>query len=117
MFENKELQEKVISWLIATPKALGLLVCSFLSGQLWFFIITTYLKENKKGNKYLKKFWAKLVLGVIWFAIINLPIHLIRQGIEITETNIFANILYTILYGFVIQGVISILIISLKTEK
>ena len=117
MIESEELQEKIISWLIATPKALGLLICSFLSGQLWFFIIITYLKENKKGNKYLKKFWAKLVLGVIWFAIIDLPIHFIRQGIEITESNIFANVFYTILYGFVIQGIISILIISLKTEK
>ena len=35
----------------------------------------------------------------------------------VTYENVFSNYLYTLLYGFVIQGVIFILIISFKKEK
>ncbi len=56
-------------------------------------------------------------MGILWFSLINLPIHLIRNGIYVTEENILSNYLYTILYGVVIQAMILIYIVSFKREK
>lgn len=115
--ETTEIQEKIISWLLATPKALAILAVSLISGQLWFFVIVTYCKTKSKGNIYLNNIYSKTAMGFLWFSLINLPIHLIRNGIYVTEENILSNYLYTILYGVVIQAMILIYIVSFKREK
>ena len=115
--DNKEIGKKVLEWLLATPKALAILICSFLSGQMWFFIIVTYLKTTNKGNTYINNKVAKTVMGLLWFSMINLPIHLLRHGAEISYDNIFSSYLYTLLYGFVLQAIIVILVVSFKKEK
>ena len=115
--KNEEIWKKVIDWLLTTPKALALLVFSFFSGHLWIFIITTYFKTSKKGNKYLKSIYGKIAVGVIWFTIIDLPIHLFRNGNIIDINNIFDNILYAIMYGLILQGIVFGLIVTLKKEK
>lgn len=91
--DTTAIQEKIISWLLITPKALAILVCSLFSGQLWFFVIVTYFKARNKGNTYINNILAKTVIGVLWFSLINLPIHLIRNGISVTYENVFSNYL------------------------
>jgi hypothetical protein len=114
---SSEIEKKIIEFLVATPKALALIILSFFSGQLWFFVLITYFKSNAKGNKYLNNYYSKLAIGIIWFIIVNLPIHFIRIGFEIDDNNIFLNFFYTIIYGFVLQGIIFTLIVAIKKEK
>lgn len=114
----EKISEKVIEYLIATPKALLFVVCSYFSGQLWLFIISTYFKKGKKGNKHLEGIIGRTALGIAWFALFLAPIHWLKfQTFQVEPENIFSILLGTILLAGFAQTIAFILITLFKSEK
>lgn len=114
---DKEIDKKIIAYFLKTPKALVFIIFSFLSGQIWVFILITYFKAKTKGNNILTTRISKTVIGLFWFVLVDYPIHLIRNGLIIDSENVFSNYVYAILYGLAIQAIIFIIIVSKKKEK
>lgn len=88
-----EVLQQVIGYIVATPKALGGLFCSYFSGQLWAFLTVAYLKKNTRGNKMLDNLSAKIGLGSAWFCLISLPIYWLKNDNLNLEFESFLNIL------------------------
>lgn len=110
---DEKIKETIVNYLIATPKALGILLFSFFSGHLWVYFVI-YQKNNGKGKKYLKSKWSKLAIGLLYFIIILFPNYLIRNGFgDFTMEHIYEITVETILYALFLQSMVFIFIFKL----
>lgn len=113
---QEDISSEAITWILATPKALAFLICSYLSGQLWVFIIYGYLRSSRKGHKDIDNWRAKTALGALWFVPFLITVYLYKFGIQpLNEVRILASVLETILIGAFAQLIVIIIIIA--TEK
>ena len=110
---DEKINNTIVDYLIATPKALGILLFSFFSGHLWIYFVI-YKRNNGKGKKYLKSKWSKLAIGLLYFIIILLPNYLIRNGFsDFTMEHIYEISIETILYALFFQSLIFIFIFKI----
>ena len=99
-----EIQKKAIEYIIQTPKLLGFVIVSFLSGHLWYFIITTYIKVGRKGNTLLNNKIGKTTIGAFWNVLVLMAFYMITQKIiTITWEQALEVVFATLLIGMVIQ--------------
>ena len=111
-----EIKEKIFGYLIATPKMLFLAVLSFLSGHFWVYIYFAYIKNGSRSAKRIDNLYGKVVLGLIWFAIILTILYGIMHKtiLNIQYELIMDLILSTILIGLFLQAILFILILKLS---
>ena len=101
------LGQKIVEYLLVTPKALALVVSSFLSGQLWVFVLFSYYKKTSKGSAYLNNKYGKTALGACWFCCFLVPIYLLKfRTLKVEAENVFAVVLESILMGALIQALV-----------
>lgn len=60
--------KQIIEYFKATPQVLAFLLMAFLSGHLWAYVITNYVKVKKGGNKEIRSIVGRLALGLVWLA-------------------------------------------------
>ena len=77
---EQQIQQQILDYLRQTPLALGILVMSFFSGQLWAFILTAFIRSKTRGNKFIESILGRLAMGIIWFTAVSVPIYLIKFG-------------------------------------
>ena len=70
----------LLEHLAETPKAMGALAVSFVSGHLWYFIVTTFIRSKTKGNPVLKEIVGKTGLGLLWFSLILILCYWWKHG-------------------------------------
>ncbi|AWI24627.1 hypothetical protein HYN49_01265 [Flavobacterium pallidum] len=111
----KEVENAITKYILSSPKALALMFFSFISGNLWIFIILSYLTKNTtKAVKHLDTYYSKISLGIIWFSIIMYPLHCLKYGMtDVTLENVFNIVWQTLLISLFLQGIITILILKL----
>ena len=117
IFNSEELINAITSFLISSPIFLGIIICSYISGYAWCFLIVTYIKAKNKGNMFIRKMSGNIVLGFLWFTLIHVPIHWILVGSQMNISNILDHCAYDILYVFFIQTIILISVLMFKKEK
>jgi hypothetical protein len=110
----EELKKAIIKYIVSSPKALAVIFFSFISGNLWNFVVLSYLTKNTKAVKYLDTYYCKISLGIIWFAVIMYPLYCIKYGMtEVVLESVFSIIWQTLLIGLCIQGLVTLFIIKL----
>jgi len=78
------IQKKAIEYIVECPKLLGFVIISFLSGHLWYFLISTYCKKGKKGNTLLNSKIGKTTVGAFYNALVFFPFQLsVNKSISI----------------------------------
>jgi hypothetical protein len=112
--ENK-IGEKLVELIISIPQLLIACGVSFLSGNVWLWLIYTYFKKSNKGVTYLKSGWAKMGLGMLWNTLFLIPSYFIKFGFN---TNVDGKILsiigFTLLIASGMQAFATLLVIQLK---
>jgi hypothetical protein len=110
-----EIQKTIVKFIISSPKALAVIFFSFFSGNLWNFIILSYItKNNTKAIKHLDTNYSKISLGIIWFALIMYPIYCIKFGLtEVLLDNVFSIIWQTLLISMFFQAIFTLIIIKI----
>ena len=68
-----------------SPNVVITLLLSWLSGYLWQYLILEYKtnknKTNNNSNRYERV--ERLAYGITWYALLFLPIHLIKYGFSV----------------------------------
>ena len=112
---EKSIEKNVIDYLRETPKAMAVIVASFLSGHLWVFVITAFVRSKTKGNGMMQSVTGRTAIGLFWLTGILVPVYRMKFGdfafeydrilqaaIPTTVTGLFVQL---ILFGFfVIYG-------------
>jgi hypothetical protein len=116
----EEIKKAILKYIVGSPKALAIIFFSFISGNLWNFVVLSYLTKNDKAVKYLDTYYCKISLGIIWFAIVMYPLHCMKYGMKDVQLESVFNIIWqTLLFGLFFQGLITFLIIKIikKNER
>ena len=112
---EKSIEKEVLEYLRETPKAMAVVVASFLSGHLWVFVITTFVRSKTKNNKLILSLTGRTAIGLFWLTSTLVPIYRLNFGdfafeydrilqvaIPTTVTGLFVQL---VLFGlFVIFG-------------
>lgn len=110
----EDIKKEILKYIVSTPKATAVVFFSFISGNLWNFVVMSYLTNNAKAVKYLDTYYCKVSLGIIWYSIIMYPLYCIKYGFtEVLLESVFNIIWQTLLIGLFIQGLVTLLIIKL----
>jgi len=105
----------VLDYLKDTPKALGVLVFSLVSGHLWTFILFAYFKANKKGNTILLSLVGRTSLGLCWFAVVMVVVYYFSfNTLNLSYQNILTITIPTLTFGLVLQAFTLLLIFIIK---
>ncbi len=111
------IQKKAIEYIVECPKLLGFVIISFLSGHLWYFLISTYFKKGRKGNALLNSKIGKATVGAFYNALVFVPFQLIiNKTISLRWQQIMDLILTSMLAGMVLQILIFGLCIKFAKE-
>jgi len=110
-----EIKKTIFKYIVSSPKALAIIFFSFFSGNLWNFIILSYVtKNNTKAIKHLDTYYSKISLGLIWFAFVMYPIYCIKYGVsEVSLENVFNIVWQTILISLFFQGIFTLIILKI----
>jgi hypothetical protein len=101
------------NYLRATPQAIAVLIVAFLSGHLWVYIITAYLRRNTKGNRLLQSTAGRIAIGMAWLAVVMIPVYFTEYGTWPADYgNILAIVIPTIVLALFAQVVIFGLFVS-----
>lgn len=112
------IQKKGVEYIVECPKLLGFVIISFISGHLWYFLISTYFKKGKKGNHLLNSKIGKTTVGAFYNALVFVPFQLIiNKTILLHWQQIMDLILVSLLTGMVLQFLIFCLCIKFAKEK
>ena len=110
-----ELIENIVTFLISTPKVLVAIVFSWVSGHLWSYVLFTYFRDKTKSIGFFDGWMGKASLGILWFALIIVPInYMVNDTFNIEYENILKVIYSVVLYGFVLQAFIFICLTLFK---
>jgi asparagine N-glycosylation enzyme membrane subunit Stt3 len=108
---NDEIEKTLIAYLVKTPKALALAVFSYLSGQLWLYLIFAHFRTTGKGKSLLDNFAGKMGLGVLWHGVVLVPLYLIQNGATAFDhEKIFALTVPVIVFALVAQTLVLIIV-------
>lgn len=111
------IEKKAIEYVVESPKLLGFAVISYLSGHLWYFIISTYYKKTKKGNTLINNKYGKIAVGGFYNALIFYPFHLfINKSLMVNWEQMLDLILTTMLFSMTLQIIIFGLYIKFSKE-
>lgn len=111
----EEIKKKIVEFLLQTPKALAVAVFSYLSGQVWLYVIFTYLRPNMKGKSILDNLGGKIGLGLLWHVVVLIPLYLAKHGWrDFDERLILALVVPLIVFALFGQMVIFVLLTLLK---
>ncbi len=112
------IQAKLLEYLIATPKAMAVLVASFISGNLWAFIITAFIRSKRKGNSALLTVAGRTSLGFGWFMVVFVPFYIIKyHEIAFEYSKILQISIPTVIIGIFIQLVLFVLFLRFGDRK
>ena len=104
---EKEVGTQVVNYLARTPQAVAYLFCSFMSGQLWAFIILASYKKSIRGDKYLQTIAGRTALGFAWFVVVLVPLYFWRyQTLNCHYTKLVNLVVPTVVLGLFLQVVI-----------
>lgn len=111
-----------IAKIMAKSKITGLLILflmvSYLSGQMWLFLVFTYLKRKTKGNTVLDNHIGKLSLGALWFLAVGCVLHQVGFQWSTDSSRLLADALIPMmLYGGFMQFLIFILTTVFANER
>lgn len=105
-----ELKKGILENIFTRPESYAIFGYSFVTGQIWVYFLI-YHRDESKGKKYLKKFYSKVAIGLLWYSFVLVPNYLIRHGFnDFNPEDVFALTTETILYGFFLQTIIFIFI-------
>ncbi len=115
---DPELKKRALEYLMKTPNAMLFCFCSFFSGQLWVFLITTYLKRTQKGNSYLNKFYSKLGIGGFWLVVFNSPFYFNKHKTYNFDFLIFLDVFCnTLMIAVFVQLLVFIAVTAFFKER
>ena len=96
---------KFVEWITSSPYLMILIAIMYLSGHIWVYIVFTYC--SKKERKLLNSIVGRLVLGLLWIALILIPTYIITYKSTTIEWEYFTDILSTaVVLALAIQAVI-----------
>lgn len=103
---QEAVEDLAVDFFRSTPIALAALAISFLSGQLWVFVIFEYMHPSKKANKALDNAAAKAALGLLWFALVLVPFYYIQfDDLSLEYQNILQLTVPTLVLGLFAQAI------------
>lgn len=109
--------DKITEYLKTTPKAAGFLFMSFMSGHIWVAMTVAYRKKTK-GNKPLETIHGRAAIGILYFAFILTIFYLIKYKQYDFQYEQAAECLTpTIIWGFAIQFIVSVLFVFLGERR
>ncbi len=104
---ESEVEGRIVDYLRRTPHAVAVLFFSFMSGQLWTFVIAAYCRRGTRGNKLLQSITGRTAAGLAWFAIVMVPVYaLYNQRLDFDYANVLSLVVPTIVIGLSVQVVI-----------
>lgn len=113
-----EIVQQVLDFLRSTPKAVGVLAASFISGHLWVFVLTAYFRNGTKGDTLIKSPTGRAGLGILWLTVVLIPYYALKyRDLPVDLDKILDIAIPTIVLGFFLQLVIFIVVINLKDKK
>ncbi|NTW70419.1 MAG: hypothetical protein HGB23_11365 [Chlorobiaceae bacterium] len=77
---EKSIEKEVVDYLRETPKAMAVVVVAFLSGHLWVFVITAFIRSRTKGNKMVQSVIGRTAIGIVWLTGILVPLYCMKYG-------------------------------------
>lgn len=104
-------------FIISTPYSIPTIVLAYVSGNMWAYIILSYF--SKKERKILENWITKICLGILWFALVLLPIYFIHfKSLKFTVNRLIDIIITDIVISLAFQAiVIAVIYISHRKEK
>lgn len=73
---QNDFSNELLKLLAGSPLMLIAAALACCSGHLWSYIILSYF--SKKERKILESFYGRISLGLIWFALLYIPLHLLH---------------------------------------
>lgn len=105
----KEFMDKLVETVITSPYLLLPVALAYISGHLWAYIILAYF--SKRERKVLYSLVGKVGLGLIWFALVLIPIYIISyKNINITLARLQEIIITVLVISLALQTIILILV-------
>lgn len=97
--------DELVKLLASCPYAMITLAVANISGHLWTYIIFAFLCKREKT--ILNKEIAKIGLGLMWFALVLLPIYaVLYNSITVTEIHLAEIVITDLVISLVLQAVI-----------
>jgi hypothetical protein len=110
-----ELIDAVVSFLVKSPVALPTIILAWVSGHTWSYVVFTYFRNKDKSTGFFDGWIGKVALGLLWFALVLIPINIIVNGsMQVDYESILKIVYTTIFYAMALQAVIFILITVFK---
>ncbi|KTC22065.1 hypothetical protein AO390_04005 [Pseudomonas marginalis ICMP 11289] len=106
---QSKIEEKILEYLLATPKALAILAASFVSGHLWIFVIKAYRKRTKASH-FVESKTGRTAVGLLWMAAVLFVIYVSRfRDLSFDYEKILIICIPTIIVSLFVQLVIFVL--------
>lgn len=107
-------REQVVQFLRRTPESVAVLFISYLSGQLWAFILLAYVRSSTRANKLVDNLPAKTALGLVWFSFVLVPLHLFRNGaVGFAVNGLLDLVVPTLVIGLFLQAIVFAIVAKL----
>jgi len=103
---GKVVEDQIVEFLRRTPQAAAVLAISFLSGQLWAYLVLVR-RTSQKGTSLLKTIPAKTALGLLWFSFVLVPLYGVScRSLVFHYEKILGLIVPTLVTGLFLQALI-----------
>lgn len=105
----------LLQLLTSSPYIICTVALSYFSGHLWAYIILSYL--SKKERKILYSLFGKLSLGLMWFALVLIPIYLVRfKSVNIIGEQLLEILITVLAIAFALQLIILFVVFFLHRK-
>lgn len=106
----------LLQYITSSPYILFTVALAYLSGNLWVYIILSYC--SKRGQKYLGSLVSKIGLGLLWFALIMIPIYNCVHRKFTIEILLLPQIIATVwVLSFAMQAIVFIVVYFVYRKK
>ena len=111
-----EVAAALIGLLVTSPPLLIAVTLAYFSGHLWTYIILSYV--SKKERKILCSRLGRIGVGLIWFALLSIPVSAILYSNLLFSTERLASIsITTAISSLALQAIILIAINFFARER
>lgn len=101
------IEKKIVEFVMSCPHIFCTLILAGISGHLWTYIILAYF--SKRERKFLNSRVSKIGLGILWFAVVLIPIYLIfYNNLNITIEHLKEVVFTVLAISLALQAVIVI---------
>ncbi|MCI0560052.1 MAG: hypothetical protein MN733_16305 [Nitrososphaera sp.] len=115
---ERGLQTDLLEYLRDTPKALVVVVASFISGHLWVFMITAFIRSKTKGNNLLQSTVGRTTVGLIWLTGVLVPFYCLKfREFSFDYERILQIAIPTVVTGLFIQLILFAIFVSFGDRK